>query len=316
MAPKKHILSGSKNERELIGSMGSPYLNSGETIILTTNRVVVDAIAYDVMLTTARIFFTDNRNPRFEPAESPLSAILSVQGGKTPANDPVITIRFRPEKGGGDVRQPLNLVFSQNPGENRKPERDEWVRTIIQVSIALQDKRIAAEASPVPEPTGDRGLQPAVRRWVAPDRVRPLSNMGHPQRAMPAATVVIPDEVEGGGEIPVRATEPPEKAGETAVPEHEPAPGPDSGTATGYTPVPVQREPPAIRARVIIPQIRSRSAPTFRISSSAPQDSQERRKPLRTSSSAHFRNSNRFPTISRSGPAMEPAPPAASSCPR
>ena len=80
--------------------MGSPYLNSGETIILTTNRVVVDAIAYDVMLTTARIFFTDNRNPRFEPAESPLSAILSVQGGKTPANDPVITIRFRPEKGG------------------------------------------------------------------------------------------------------------------------------------------------------------------------------------------------------------------------
>ncbi len=235
--------------------MGSPYLNSGETIVLTTNRVVVDAIAYDVMLTTARIIFIDNKNPRFEPGESPLSAILSVQGGKTPANDPVITILFRPEEGGGDVRQPQNLVFSQNPGENRKPERDEWVRTIIQHEHCGAGEADRGRNAPDPEPAGDRGLQPAVRRWVAPDRVRPLSNVGHPHRATPASTVVMPDEVEGGGEIQVSASEPQTKAAESTEPEQEPAPAPDSDTATGYTPVSIQRAPPAIRTRIIIPQI-------------------------------------------------------------
>jgi len=74
--------------------MGSPYLNSGEAIILTTNRVSADAVPYDVMLTSERIFLIDNRNARFEPRIIPLSVILSVQGGKTPALDPVITLLF------------------------------------------------------------------------------------------------------------------------------------------------------------------------------------------------------------------------------
>ena len=106
--------------------MGSPYLNSGEAIVLTTHRVSADAVTYDVMLTTERIFLIDNRNVRFEPQIIPLFGILSVHGGKTPAQEPVITLLFRTsEEAGG--RQPINLVFSQNPNENRKPERDDWV---------------------------------------------------------------------------------------------------------------------------------------------------------------------------------------------
>jgi len=64
--------------------MGSPYLNSGEAIILTTDRVSADAVPYDVMLTTTRIFLMDSRYERFEPRIIPLSSILSVQGGKDP----------------------------------------------------------------------------------------------------------------------------------------------------------------------------------------------------------------------------------------
>ena len=176
--------------RELIGSMGSPYLNSGETIVLTTNRVVVDAIAYDVMLTTARIIFIDNRNPRFEPgrARSPLSS-------RCREERPLQMIRSlrycSARKKGGDARPPLNLVFSQNPGENRKPERDEWVRTIIQMSIACAgeaDRGRSAPGTGTGQETGDcnRRCDAVLRRtgsarsrtWVILIRATPAHHSG------------------------------------------------------------------------------------------------------------------------------------------
>lgn len=204
--------------------MGSPYLNSGETIFLTGSRVVAGDISYDIMLTTERLFLIDNRNPRFEPEIILISSILSVQGGKTPANEPVITILFHPEE--GSVREPMNLLFSQNPNENRKPERDDWVRALIQVSIALQEKNLVATAPSEPKARKDGGLQPAVRHWVTPERVRPLSDVAY-QKAAPAPSPVIPEDVDGAGQIPV----------------HAPAP---------YTAV---RAPPPPKTRVIMPQI-------------------------------------------------------------
>ncbi|HSQ93275.1 MAG TPA: hypothetical protein VLL74_03170, partial [Methanoregula sp.] len=225
--------------------MGSPYLNSGETIVLTTNRVVADALAYDIMLTTERIFLIDNQNVRFEPRIIPLSAILSVQGGKTPAHDPAITLLFRPSVE-GSARQPLNLVFSQNPGEMRKSERDDWIRTLIQLSIARQEKDAAAVAPAVPETAGDTGLRPAVRHWVAPEKVRPLSNVAG-RRTAPAPVTIIPDEVEGSLKIPGTAPK------DVAIPLQQTE---SEGPATGITPVPGTA--PGIRAPpapVIIPQI-------------------------------------------------------------
>jgi hypothetical protein len=229
--------------------MASPYLHSGEIIVLTTSRVSVDAVSYDVMLTNERIFFIDNLKARLEPRIIPLSTILSVQGGKTPAQDPVITLMFRP-KDEGDTPRPLNLIFSQNPNENRRPERDDWVRGLIQLSINQQEKgREAAipEVSPVSRETG---LRPMARHGVAPEMVRPLSNVIDTSRT-PAPVTVIPEYVAGSGEIPVRP--------EPSVPVREEHPA--AGDAPGESPAfitPVRRAPlPATAppARVIIPQI-------------------------------------------------------------
>jgi hypothetical protein len=184
--------------------MGSPYLSSGEAIILTTNRVSADAVPYDVMLTSERIFLIDNRNARFEPRIIPLNAILSVQGGKTPSHDPVITLLFRSGEVGG-ARQPLNLIFSQNPNENRKLERDDWIRNLIQLSISLHEREAVPETPVIPDITGETGLRPAVRHSVAPEKVRPLSH-GVERQTVPVPVTVIPDEVEGSGEIPVHKT--------------------------------------------------------------------------------------------------------------
>jgi len=229
--------------------MGSPYLNSGETIVLTSNRVSLDTVSYDVMLTSERFFLIDNRNARFEPRIIPLSAILSVQGGKTPTLDPVITLLFRTGEG-GDARQPLNLVFSQDPGENRKNERDTWVRSLIQLSIARQEREEAAVAPALPQVTTESGLRPITRHWVAPEKVRPLSDVVN-RPAAPAPVTVIPDEVEDSGEIPAY------KAAVTPVTEEQlpPEPVPEV-PATGLSPMSeTPPYPPAPPARVIIPQI-------------------------------------------------------------
>jgi hypothetical protein len=229
--------------------MGSPYLNSGETIVLTTSRVSVDAVAYDVMLTNERIFFIDNRKARLEPRIISLSTILSVQGGKTPAQDPVITLVFRPRKE-GDPRQPLNLIFSQDPNENRRPERDDWVRGLVQLSISHQEKGIEQLTPAVPEAARSPGLRPMARHGVAPDMVRPLSNVVDHQKT-PAPVTIIPEEVAGSGEIPVRET--------ALLPARDERPGSETVTEAPETPVvPVRGTPPPVlhsHARVIIPQI-------------------------------------------------------------
>jgi hypothetical protein len=226
--------------------MGSPYLNSGEAIVLTTNRVSANAVPYDVMLTTERIFFIDNRNARFEPRIIPLSAILSVQGGKTPAHDPVIALLFRTGEEEG-TRQPLNLVFSQNPNENRKPERDDWMRTLIQLSIHQHEKEVVTRTPAVREETGKTGLRPSVRHGVAPDMVRPLSNMAD-HRKEPAPVTIIPDDIEGG-EIPMPPLAVTPVREESAVPEPE-------DPRFDLVPVPeTLPSVPAIPTRIIIPQI-------------------------------------------------------------
>lgn len=233
--------------------MGSPYLNSGEAMVLTTNRVSADAVTYDMMLTTERIFLIDNRNERFEPQILPLSGILSVQGGKTPSHDPAITLLFRPGTG-RDARQPLNLVFFQNPPENRKHERDEWIKNIIRLSISLHERDAAPEIPPVAvmeTAPGDTGLRPSLRHGVAPEMVRPLSNVVDRWRPVTPVTV-IPEDVAGSGEIPSRAP--------AVQPERSPEPAPEQavdGYATGITPVrgsqPRRTDVPA--TRVVIPQI-------------------------------------------------------------
>ncbi len=222
--------------------MGNPYLNSGETIVLTTSRVSVETVPYDMMLTTERVFFIDNRNTRFEPRIISLSTILSVQGGKTAALDPVITLLFRTGEGEGD-RQPLNIVFSQAPNENRKPERDNWVRSFIQMSINQHERNAAPETPVVPDTADGPGLRPKSRHGVAPDKVRPLSNVTDRIEIAPPVTV-IPEEVEGVGDIPAFTDA-------TPVGGESPEPG-----ISAYSHGPVHEpQAPAAPERVIIPQI-------------------------------------------------------------
>ena len=43
--------------------MGSPYLESGESLILTTDRVSVNTVQYDMLLTTRYLILVDAGMP-------------------------------------------------------------------------------------------------------------------------------------------------------------------------------------------------------------------------------------------------------------
>ncbi len=99
--------------------MGGPYLERGETIVLTTDRVRFNSLQHDVLLTTRNLILVDAGQDRFQPSMYPLLSILSVKGGKTANGESVISIFFH-EPEGRDDSEPMILVFSQQPGNNAK----------------------------------------------------------------------------------------------------------------------------------------------------------------------------------------------------
>ena len=77
-----------------VEEMSSPYLKRGESIILTTDRVSINSLLYEVLLTTRHLIHVDARYDQFLPQKIPLSSILSVKGGKIATGEPVITLIF------------------------------------------------------------------------------------------------------------------------------------------------------------------------------------------------------------------------------
>jgi len=171
--------------------MEGPYLESGESIILTTDRIRVNSVQYDVLLTSRNLILVDTGHTRFQPLMYPLLSILSVKGGKTANGELVISLFFH-ETRGKDDPGPMVLVFSQQPGEQRQAERDDWIQKLIKFIVSVRQETIK-KSCPGADQKG--GIQPSVRRTVAPE-------MQLPYRTAPDAPsahidmIIIPDEPE------------------------------------------------------------------------------------------------------------------------
>jgi hypothetical protein len=196
--------------------MGGPYLESGESIVLTTDRVSIDAVMYQAMLTTRRLILIDSRNSRFEPGIVPISAIQTVRSGKAATNEPVIVLTLH-EQGltGADTRV---LIFSQEPGENRKPDRDLWVKTFIELSISGREVRGEKEIPAVEE---QAGMRPSIRRWVAPDIIRPRTDNFPVHEPAPEITFSMEDPAPASTASQVSAPSGPVKRDEDVTDEEK-----------------------------------------------------------------------------------------------
>lgn len=240
--------------------MSAPYLNRGESIVLTTHRVSAGSVLYDAILTSERLILMDSRYTRFEPRMLPFSAINSVKGGKVPTGEPVIILMLdEPSDVSGSTQ--LDLIFTQQPGEQRNEEREFWVRKIIDLVISARELAVQKTLAPLREKTG---LHPTVRRWLAPDPARPHTSV---EKAvpLPRKMVAIPDETDLPVYIRKELSPEPEVSpsiGETdRVPEEEPVPVPVIPSETDPE-VPISpTEIPAEDARAVPDEIPGAESP-------------------------------------------------------
>jgi hypothetical protein len=177
--------------------MSSPYLESGESIIMTTDRVSVEMVTYDAILTTRRLILMDNHNFRFEPRILLLSAIGSVRSGKAATGEPAIILTLEMP---GNAPENKTIIFCQNPPENRKQDRDQWVQKFIELSISSKDELPQKPEVPRHKP---EGMRPSTRRWVAPETIRPYTDSHRIKVEVPDIEVT-PDEAEPAPSAPAK----------------------------------------------------------------------------------------------------------------
>ncbi len=170
---------------------GGPYLESGESIFLTTDRVRVNTVQYDVLLTTRHLILVETTHTRFQPKMYPLISIQSVKGGKTTNGELVISLFFNETD--SESSGPMVLVFSQLPGEQRISERDEWIKKLMKLIVSGRQ-----ESSKDVGPAADdlkTGIMPSMRRTFAPEMSLPYKT-ARDIRPAHAEMVIIPDEPE------------------------------------------------------------------------------------------------------------------------
>ncbi len=112
--------------------MGSPYLSSNESIILSTNNVVVNTVQAEAILTNERLMLVDTKHADFQPQDIPFHAIETVTIGENSHQDPMLSLSIITSPG---VTQALGIVFPQPPRMKRVAERDEWAARLKELSI-------------------------------------------------------------------------------------------------------------------------------------------------------------------------------------
>lgn len=115
--------------------MGSPYLSTNESIILSAHDIVINTVQAEAILTNQRLMLVDRTHPRLLPQDIPFSAIETVTIGDNSGNDPTLALSIVTPDG---TRQPLGMVFPQGPRANRTTERDEWAARLKELSVIAQ----------------------------------------------------------------------------------------------------------------------------------------------------------------------------------
>ncbi len=127
--------------------MGSPYLNTNESIVLSTHNVLINTIPAEAILTNQRLILVDTRHTRLHPQDIPFAAVETVTIGDTSAMEPVLSLSIvLPD----ETRHMLGIVFTQAPKSRRTGERDEWAVKLKEASLAAREGQGTVRAELVP----------------------------------------------------------------------------------------------------------------------------------------------------------------------
>lgn len=111
--------------------MGNLYLSSNESIILSTNNVVVNSVVAEAVLTNERLMLFDARHAELRPQDILFHAIEAVTIGENASQDPMLSLSLVTAPG---VTQPIDIVFPQPPKTKRVAERNEWANRLKELS--------------------------------------------------------------------------------------------------------------------------------------------------------------------------------------
>ena len=132
-------------------TMGIPYLNSDESILLSTHNILVDAAVSEAILTNRRLLIVDSNSPLSQHKEIPFAAIETVTTMESGSGDPAISLAVLKKSGG---TKPMQLVFTRQPRSPRTGERDGWAQK-IKDQIALLPAGTAPEFVDFAEDEGE-----------------------------------------------------------------------------------------------------------------------------------------------------------------
>jgi hypothetical protein len=246
-----------KNAQENIedGTMGSPYLSSNESIILSTNNIIINTVPAEAILTNKRLIVIDARHTDLRPQDIPFPAIETVTIGENADLDPMLSLSIVT---GPDVSQAMGMVFPQPPRMKREAERDEWAVRLKELSVlSIQEsgKKAMVILPPwVPGPLPDeRGGEAAPARYpeaeskfrnppLAPRKPREPAQKN--STAVAAAIIIIVVALVAGAYL----VAPSLFGGGTPVP-----PVPTADQTTVPTPVATTAAPPAVTTAATVP---------------------------------------------------------------
>jgi hypothetical protein len=109
--------------------MSDPSMKSGESIILMTHGVSFNGILYNMILTNQRLILVDSGETRSEPRTIPLVLLQSATAADGFGGEPLLLLTLGGMAGTGESGA-VNLSFPQHFGEDRRRERNEWIKKL------------------------------------------------------------------------------------------------------------------------------------------------------------------------------------------
>jgi hypothetical protein len=181
--------------------MGNPYLNRDETIILTTQRIRINSMLTDVLLTNQRLILVDPSHAQFRPQTIPLTTIETVMTGEDADSNPIISLSLSAITPQG-ATQSKELIFSQKASGERKQERDEWVKQLKEQIASVREQAFSIK---IISPDRESAIQSGE---IKPDRIArypvdsPFKGTSHSMQE-PGLTSEQKDSVAETGSEPV-----------------------------------------------------------------------------------------------------------------
>jgi len=174
-------------------------MKSGEFTILTTHGVSSNGVLYSMILTTRRLIIVDSGETRSEPRTIPLVLLQSATAADGFGGEPLLLLTLGGMAGTGESGT-VNLSFPQHFGEDRRRERNEWIKKLNKHTAYARGQTLFSKLCAFPRNVvrffgaarSKKGAPPVPVPAGSADTGTPASRAGGPEGMPPAGEMTPP----------------------------------------------------------------------------------------------------------------------------